>query len=434
VYLNIGLFAEEWLLHFRPVIGGSPISPIPIASAQKNSRYWVATERQTMNMAAFFLKSTDAHLLRDAPGGKGYLTEDAATVERGKVVFSEYCARCHSSKIPELPAEIETGLAEHNNKDYLTHWNRYWAYTKTPEFRSKMRAMVLEPKFLDGNYLSTELRVPSTLLQTNICSPVATNAIGGNIWDNFSSTSYKELPAVGTVKVRHPATGAERDFVMPGGGRGYTRPPSLVSLWSTAPFLQNNALGRFEWQPSVEARMRAFTDAITQLLWPEKRRKDAIFKDDGPGVGVIDRTTETSSLFVARGFVPEELRGFLGIGQRLFPMFVREDGIRLGPIPKDFPVGLLANADLTGVDITDRNEREAHRKKLIELFKQIKREFKAGRDIFASPAVAEGLLSVSKCPDFVVNKGHYFGTSLLPDETPLGDSDKNALIAFLKTF
>ena len=29
VYLNIGLFSEEWLLHFNPVIGGKPISADP---------------------------------------------------------------------------------------------------------------------------------------------------------------------------------------------------------------------------------------------------------------------------------------------------------------------------------------------------------------------------------------------------------------------
>jgi hypothetical protein len=34
---------------------------------------------------------------------------------------------------------------------------------------------------------------------------------------------------------------------------------------------------------------------------------------------------------------------------------------------------------------------------------------------------------VSNCPDFEVNRGHDFGTDL-------SDSDKNALIAFLKTF
>ncbi len=37
VYLNIGLFSEEWLLHFKPLVGGKPISPIEIGVARKNS-------------------------------------------------------------------------------------------------------------------------------------------------------------------------------------------------------------------------------------------------------------------------------------------------------------------------------------------------------------------------------------------------------------
>ena len=47
--------------------------------------------------------------------------------------------------------------------------------------KSKMRAIVHEKDFLDNNYLCTDQRVPVTLLQTNACSPLATNAIGGNI-------------------------------------------------------------------------------------------------------------------------------------------------------------------------------------------------------------------------------------------------------------
>ena len=90
--------------------------------------------------------------------------------------------------------------------------------------------MVLAPDFIDGNYLSSELRVPVSLLQTNACSPLATNAIRGNIWDNFSSETYKQLPSVGTIKVRHPVTGAEKDYELHAGGRGFTRPASLVSL------------------------------------------------------------------------------------------------------------------------------------------------------------------------------------------------------------
>src|SRR6185295_9593737 len=98
VYLHIGLFSEEWLLHFRPLVGGTPISPIPIATAEKNSVYWRATEMQTPNMARFFLASTDPHYLKDAPGGNSHLTDDATALQRGRTVFAERCARCHSSK------------------------------------------------------------------------------------------------------------------------------------------------------------------------------------------------------------------------------------------------------------------------------------------------------------------------------------------------
>ncbi len=54
---------------------------------------------------------------------------------------------------------------------------------------------------------------------------------------------------------------------------------------------------------------------------------------------------------------------------------------------------------------------------------------------------------MSKCPDYVVNRGHYFGTAKFNEteglsddekvfaaETPLGDDDKRALIEFIKTF
>jgi hypothetical protein len=129
-----------------------------------------------------------------------------------------------------------------------------------------MRAIVMAPDFLDGNYLSAEHRVPVTLLQTNACSPLATNAIRDNIWDNFSSDTYKDLPSVGSIKVIHPITGEERTYEMPGGGRGYTRPASLISLWSTAPFLLNNSVGPFMWEPSVDKRMESLQASIEQML------------------------------------------------------------------------------------------------------------------------------------------------------------------------
>ena len=439
VYINIGLFSEEWLLHFRPLVGGRPISPIEIDVAEKNSNYWRATEMQTPNMARFFLASTDPHYLKDAPGGRSYQTESAATLQRGKVVFAERCARCHSSKGPDLPAGLD--LENANGPNYLTAWNEYWRWTKSDDFKSKMRPIVLADDFLQNNFLSTELRVPITLLGINACSPLGTNAIRGNIWDNFSSESYKQLPSVGTIKVRHPVTGAESDYVMPAGGRGYIRPASLVSVWSTAPFLQNNALGPFEWSPSVEGRMRSFQASIEQLLWPEKRDKDPIFaNENGPGVGFIDRTTADSYVEIPENYIPEGLRGLVGVGRRLFPFLVGGSGysVKIGPFPKGMPVGLVTSMDALGSDLQGE-ERKEHQKRLLNVLTRAKRELKESRDLAATlGSLVDDMLSLSKCKDFVVNKGHYFGTrqfeSIEPGEPGLSDDDKRALIAFLKTF
>ena len=40
VYVNIGLFSEEWLRHFNPILGGKPMSPfrIPTAPSARGSR------------------------------------------------------------------------------------------------------------------------------------------------------------------------------------------------------------------------------------------------------------------------------------------------------------------------------------------------------------------------------------------------------------
>jgi hypothetical protein len=321
---------------------------------------------------------------------------------------------------------------------YLDCWSRYWNYTKTDEFKRKVRQIVTAGDFLDENFLSTDLRVPVTLLQTNACSPLASNAIQGNIWDNFSSQSYKELPSVGTIKVHHPVTGEQLDFKMPAGGRGYTRPASLVSLWSTAPFLLNNSVGKFESSPSVEARMRSFQDSIEKMLWPEKREKDSVLGDEVPGV--IDRTTGRSYVRVPVGYLPDSLQGLLEPGNRFLPWLFSAGGVEIGPIPAGTPVNLLANLKLVS-ESTDLGERLQHGKKLLGVLLRAKRDLKAlpsgasdeeARRVFTN--LVEPLLELSTCPDFVVNRGHYFGTSFFAEEPGLSDADKRALIEFLKTF
>ncbi len=437
VYINIGVFSEEWLLHFNALVGGKEITPITIANARKNSSYFEATENQTMDMARFFLKTTDPHYLKDAPGGAGYLSADQAQLTRGKTVFAERCARCHSSKLPPQAQGLDETHGC-NGKDYLTCWNKYWEWTKTEEFKQKMREIVLAEDFLKDNYLSTELRVPVTLLQTNACSPLATNAIGGNIWDNFSSQSYKDLPSVGSITWYDPVTGEPRQYAMPAGGRGYTRPPSLVSLWSTAPFLLNNTVGEFQSSPSVEARMKSFQSSIEQMLWPEKRDKDLVLGDKIPGR--IDRTTQQSYLRVAAGFLPGFLRGSSGFLPKYFPAIFSDEGIEIGPLPTGTPVGLLSNIDLfvETSGVVDRARRDADILKLLLDMKRALKQLPPGASDEEASRVLRPLvgplLEFNKCPDLIVNRGHYFGTDKFQEEPGLSDEDKRALIEFLKTF
>ena len=419
VFINIGLFSEEWLLHFNALVGGKEITPIKIDDAERNSSYWNATVAQTADVALFFLKSAKPDLLKDAPGGSQYLTQDKARLNRGKIAFAERCARCHSSKIPEASSNVDE-----------RSWEQYWAWTKTDDFKKKMTEMVLADDFLTDNYLSTERRIPVTLLQTNACSPLATNAIAGNIWDNFSSQTYQTLPPVGKLTLHNPIDGTTFDYELPGGGRGFTRPPSLISLWSTAPFLLNNSVGKFRWEASVEARMDSFNDAIEKMLWPEKREKDPILGDKVPGF--IYRTTATSYIKVAPGFLPPRLEKLLSWGDwlyRLFPWLFSEGIVMIGPIPKGTPVTLLTNIDL-----------ESNRADLVKVLLKMKADLKQVEGASDEEAakvfknLVPDLLKVSKCPDYVVNKGHYFGTNFFKEEPALSDDDKWALIEYLKTF
>ncbi len=334
VYVNIGLFSEDWLTHFKPILGGQRVTPFSIKTARKNSAFWQATEAQTPDMALFLIKASYPHKLKNAPGGAAYLNDPPATVQQGKLVFADNCARCHSSKAPPRPAGADPAACI--GPSYMECFNKYWDWTNTDDFKQQMRKIVSADDFLDDNFLSNDGRVPVTLLQTNACSPLATNAIGNNIWDDFSSQSYKSLPSVGSITVYDPFTGAPQQYRMPGGGRGYTRVPSLISLWSTAPYLLNNTVGKFNESPSVAARMDAFQDGIAKMLWPEKRDKDTVLGDKVPGM--IERTTATSWLRIPVGYLPDLDQG-LAPADQLGGPGVRPEGDRDRPDPEGDPGG-----------------------------------------------------------------------------------------------
>src|SRR5581483_2509143 len=238
---------------------------------------------------------------------------------------------------------------------------------------------------------------------------------------------YNDLPSVGSITVYNPIDGTPSIFKLPAGGRGYTRPPSLISVWSSAPFLLNNSVGKFNGDPSVKGRMDAFDDAIHKMLWPDRRDKDPIVGSKIPGPSLIQRTTETSYIKVSAGYLPDPLAALAG--------FFGRDEVQIGPIPKGTPIGLLASLDITPNSGEDLGARLDKNKKLLALFKTLiprLKEAKGKSDEEAAAVFKDGtlisqMLELSKCPDFIVNKGHYFGTNL-------SDSDKEALIELLKTF
>jgi hypothetical protein len=190
---------------------------------------------------------------------------------------------------------------------------------------------------------------------------------------------------------------------------------------------------------------------MRQLLWPEQRNHDENFD------GYIVRTTERSSVNIPKRSIPVEVKSLVdSLPADPFGRLFDSDGaFKLGPIPKGFPIGLVASYQpLADLDRATDAERIAHASNFAQLVAKFLENWPS-LDPSADDAkllawganLREPLLKLSKCPDFVVNRGHYFGTAKFNDtrglsedeqafgiEPPLSDEDKRALIEFIKTF
>ncbi len=263
VYVNIGLCAAIWTTLQDPVYGLKRPEGVfdPKLARQQNAACdegWLATEARMEGLESFLRTLTPLHL-SDADGGAAYLSRDSAVLSRGKQVFAEHCARCHSSKRPS------GGYQGDPVKWY--------------------QSAVDQKDFLNDNFLSDDERHPVSEIGTNSERAMASNATEGHIWQHFSSDTYKSLPKVRIDGLVNPLN---TDLQLPPleatGGRGYYRTPTLANIWATAPFFHNNSLGLFNSDPSVAGRIAAYQDAMQKLLWPKQR----------DGVKTIRRTTQGS--------------------------------------------------------------------------------------------------------------------------------------------
>jgi hypothetical protein len=99
--------------------------------------------------------------------------------------------------------------------------------------------------------------------------------------------------------------------------------------------------------------------------------------------------------------------------------------LKLGPFPKGTPVNLLASMNPAAPPFDALSAMWKMNKAFLKIEREHLSDDEAARlfDEEAGPA----LLKVSKSPDWVEDRGHYFAA-------PLPDSDKLALKEFLKTF
>jgi len=566
VYLNIGAFPEEWSRCHNPIIGFKPQRPFPLATLQAKSVYWQTSERYRIPyLAAFFTYKSKASgksivapmKLADAPGGKQVIESEKALAAQGRSVFLENCAICHSSKQPAgfeltfdrkwrqaaIPRAGEPGRFTLPNA--FDEWEGFRSSETHKEYTRRLLELVGKDQedFLKDNFLSTDVRIPVTLVGTNSGRAVGTNGMSGQVWDNFSSDTYKRLPAVGAVRFYNPFSTALADrwgnndeYYPPGGGPGYYRPASLISLWATAPYLHNNSLGLYPQteskvpDPSVAGRLRAFEDGIDKLFSMDVRQHSAshVYGDlrggelsalTGNDPGFIYRIPVASSIEFPAKFTRAVLDGVLGptltrfvtwylwvilaalalllvfIAQprhaafllllvamgaaikilltefyRVWPwlwlipavalaialyLWLRNpsriwsrvtflvfalgflttgvlldrfvDGrlgrIHVGPIPQGTPINLLMNINPEAPLLNLIRAASGVARGIV--LSQREKTPKDALDVFQREA-GQPLLEASKCPDFVLDRGHWFAEQLTPEE-------KRQLKAFLKT-
>ena len=307
VYVNIGMCTEEcWTPNF-PTPGSffgdkAKQKPFRIAQCAKDCEPWNYADAKMDDLAAFLVTGGPTYLLQaqDVDGTPGSKFIDLAKVPAGRKVFARECASCHSTKVaPENVRGDREALARFY-EGHVFGKEDYWQYEfeaaerDSPEFVAKYLAKdaktgALRPKQFTADathgggvfgqdWLGNDEPTPFNIIGTNMCRAMHDNHNEGHIWEEFSSLDYKERPSPGSVpKVVNrmfPLVGGmkfgEKEI---GGGPGYLRNISLLSVWATSPFLHNNAIGELAYaadgktlDTSVAARIQQFEGAFDELL------------------------------------------------------------------------------------------------------------------------------------------------------------------------
>jgi hypothetical protein len=423
VYLNIGSCAEPcWLNHLTDLRQIDPEqrnfgqTPADIGQCRRDCPNFRAIEDRLDNIRDFLVaqRPTDLYKARGLhdPGDlEEQLDEEfgAGAVARGRRVFAQNCARCHSSQTEPF-----------ENVNFL-------------ETVSLSNGQTIRKDWMGNDQATLASEVG-----TYRCRALHSNHMKGHVWQEYASETYRSRPVDDNEK--EPADG----------GRGYYRNISLLSLWAHAPFMHNNAIGPeicgspadpaddfyrppyvdaggnllasppscWPYDPSVEGRFKLYKASMRDLLYPKKR---------------IPKITKLDYDIV------------LDVGPRIWD---GEEEKKLAGMTLRVPKG--TNAALLGnfqhkrfvIDLilartaADELQKELEKRFGAERSKTLVKEIRAMSDeVMKSPSrlvtiAGERLPTLlevySSCAADVENQGHRFGEDLV-------DADKRALTAFLAT-
>lgn len=359
VYVNIGMCTEEcWTPNF-PKPGSffgdkARQKPFRIAQCARDCEAWNYADAKMPDLAAFLITGGPTYLLkaRDVDGTPGSAFVDLAKVPAGRKVFARECAGCHSSRVAPDNVRADKAALARFYEGHVFGAEDFWEYEFTEAERNseafRTRYLVKDAKsgklrprqfaeaaatrgaaMFGQDWLANDEPVPFHIVGTNKCRALHDNHSEGHIWEEFSSETYKRRPPAGKVQnvvnrmlpvVGGKEWGGEREIA---GGSGYLRNFSLLSVWATAPFLHNNAIGELTYLPggaidyTVRGRVKQFEMAFEELMMSDNPR-DTPHRPQK--ISVTDRDI------------------------RLAP---REDGqgpIRL-PVPKGTPIAHFASSD-----------------------------------------------------------------------------------------
>ncbi len=420
VYFNIGSCGEQcWLNHVPDLRAIDPNqrnygqTPFRIGQCRRDCSSFRAIEDRLANLGAYFFSERPTDLwkargLSSREELEKQLDEEfgEGSVKLGSELFARPCAECHSSQ--DEPYEAVDFHA---------------VDPKDPTLRI--------------DFLSNEEPVPVTAVGTFAGRAMHSNHMPSKIWDEYAARDLAERKPLEKLKE-----------ITKGSGRGYYRPPSLLSLWAYAPFMHNNAIGPeicgrpgsgddelysspyvdendkplanppacVPFDPGVEGRYKLFKDSMRLLLNPKERLRKVNLTDHEI---IFDVTPD------------------IKIGDTEASFSVK--------VPKGYPVVLLNSLrfkDLVqDVVLSSRNPEKlvAKYKGRIsdERFETLKAGLEQVREVLLKEAVKFELNIgaadtsfvqeyYSNVLNYVENGGHDFGSDL-------SDREKNALIAFLAT-